>query len=143
MVDLGRLVGNISKFSESDDPNGPVITLDASGPPVLTPSREATSLALVTNELVQNAIQHGRCAKGEGSISIRVSKKDGIVMVAVRDDGPGLPEGFDPQTHGNLGLTIVQTLVKDDLKGQFSLKGGNGTTARVTFPLPEDYYRID
>jgi len=31
-------------------------------------------------------------------------------------------------------LTIVQTLVKDDLKGRFELTDGDGAQAIVTFP---------
>jgi two-component sensor histidine kinase len=56
MVDLGRLVGSISKFSESEVVPRPSITLDVSGSSIMIPSREATSLALVVNELVQNAV---------------------------------------------------------------------------------------
>ena len=68
-VDLGRLIGSISKMSSPNPPQGPVITLDSSGPPLLVPSREATSLALVVNELIQNAIKHGQPRYGTGSIS--------------------------------------------------------------------------
>lgn len=72
VVDLGRLVGSISKFSESETSQRPIITLDVSGPPIMIPSREATSLALVINELVQNAVQHGFKEENKGRLLIRV-----------------------------------------------------------------------
>ena len=143
MVDLGRLVGNISKVGEPHGQQGPVITLDLSGPPVFIPSREATSLALVVNELIQNAMKHGQRPDVRGSISLRVAKSDGAVSVEVKDDGPGLQEGFDPDRDAHLGLTIVRTLVRDDLKGEFLIGSENGTTARVTFPLPEGHHPIN
>jgi len=143
MVDLGRLAGSISKLPEIDPLEKPVITLDVSGPPILIPSREATSLAMVINELVQNAVQHGFRDRRKGKLSIRVEKMDDDVSVIVQDDGPGLPKGFDPDRDGNLGLTIVRTLVKDELKGQFVILSEGGTAAKVTFPPPQGYYQIE
>ena len=143
MVDLGRLVGSISKLPETDAPERPVITLDVSGSQVFIPSREATSLALVINELVQNAVQHGKREKGRGKLSIQVEKLNGTVSVLVQDNGPGLPEDFDMGRDSNLGLTIVRTLVKDELKGHFEMGGTKGTDAKVTFPYPESYLPIE
>ncbi len=143
MVNLGRLVSSISKLPESDRLARPMITLDVSGPPVMIPSREATSLALVVNELVQNAVQHGLRESDEEKVSIKIEQKDSLISVVVQDKGPGLPEGFDPARHGNLGLTVVSTLVRDELKGKFIIHGDGGTTANVTFPSPQGYYQID
>jgi two-component sensor histidine kinase len=143
MVDLGRLVGSISKLPESDSLERPVITLDVSGPPVLVPSREATSLAMVINELLQNAVQHGFRERGKGKLSIKVERLDGKVSVIIQDDGPGLPKSLDPVRDGNLGLTIVRTLVKDELKGQFEIDSSEGTRATVTFPYPQGYCQIE
>jgi two-component sensor histidine kinase len=143
MVDLGRLVGSISKFSESETDKRPVITLDVSGPTIMIPSREATSLALVINELVQNAVQHGIKDKNKGRLLIRVEQTDGDVSFLVLDDGPGLPASFDPTKDGNLGLTIVRTLVKEELKGQFEINCSTGTCARISFPSPRGYYPIE
>ena len=139
MVDLGRLVGNISKLPESDSLKRPMITLDISGSPVLIPSREATTLAMVINELIQNAVQHGLTKRGKGKLSISIEKMDGNVYVTIKDNGPGLPNDFDPNRDSNLGLTIVRTLVKDELKGQFEIISTKGTHAKVTFPYPQGY----
>jgi len=143
MVDLGRLVGKISKLPESDSLERPMITLDVSGSPVFIPSREATSLAMVINELVQNSIQHGFKERDRGRLAIKVEKMDGEVSVIIQDDGPGLPKDFSPHRDGNLGLTIVRTLVKDELKGQFEIESSKGTHAKVTFPYPQGYYQIE
>ena len=134
---------SISKLPETDAPERPVITLDISGSSVFIPSREATSLALVINELVQNAVQHGKGKEGRGKLSIRVEKLNGTVSVLVQDNGPGLPKNFDLNRDGNLGLTIVRTLVKDELKGQFEIGGTKGTYAKIIFPYPESYLPIE
>ena len=44
----------------------------------------------------------------------------GTLRISVADDGAGLPEGFDPSVDARLGLQIVQTLVRDDLRGASS-----------------------
>jgi two-component sensor histidine kinase len=143
MVDLGRLVGSISKFSESETATRPEITLDDSGPSIMIPSREATSLALVVNELVQNAVQHGFKDINKGKLFIGVERKNGLVSVSIRDNGPGLPASFDPGTDGNLGLTIVRTLVRDELDGQLEIKGSKGTFVKITFPFPRSHLPIE
>jgi len=140
MVDLGRLLGSISKLPETDSMIKYITTLDVSGLPVLIPSREATSLALVINELVQNAVQHGFGHGEEGKLAIRVEQKNGQVAITVQDNGPGLPQGFRAERDGNLGFTIVRALIEDELNGQFTIKEDRGARAKVIFPLPGHYY---
>jgi two-component sensor histidine kinase len=51
------------------------------------------------------------------------------------DDGVGLPANFQPQS--SLGLQIVETLITEDLRGQFVLKQNErqrGTTALLIIP---------
>ncbi len=142
MVDLGRLVGNIGKAADSGPANRPWITLDASEHPVMIPSREATSVALVVNELIQNAMEHGVKKEEGGRVSVKIRQMKNVVTVTVKDDGPGFPMDFDPEKDGNLGLTIVQTLASEELKGALKIRSGGGATAELTFPLPQGYYSI-
>lgn len=97
-------------------------------------SKEATVLALVLNELVTNAIQHGFAGRQGGAIEVGVRMQDGQVVVEVRDDGAGLPADFTMERHGGLGVQIVRTLVDKDLHGSFSLRAEDGTVATVRFP---------
>jgi two-component sensor histidine kinase len=142
MVDLRKLVGNVSSLSLAGqlEPN---VRAEISGPSIMIPSQEATSVALVMNELIQNAVRHACWERKEGKLSIRIEQVAKNVSVTVQDEGPGLPQGFNPEEDCNLGLTIVRTLVKDDLRGEFSLRGGKGTTARIVFPLPKNYRELN
>jgi len=56
------------------------------------------------------------------------------VVVRVRDDGLGLPANFSLANTDSLGLQIVQTLVREDLKGTIQMRNGDGVEAIVTFP---------
>jgi two-component sensor histidine kinase len=103
----------------------------------LLPAQQATSSALIVNELVQNAVEHGFIGLQGGSIVVRLAEQGDSLYIEIEDDGRGLPDGFDPLEHGGLGLQIVRSLVREDLKGEFELqptRNGNGVRAVVSFP---------
>jgi two-component sensor histidine kinase len=81
----------------------------------------ATPLALVLNELLQNAVQHGGGEAGV-VVTVRADRLAGRLRVAVCDEGPGLPPGFDADAPGSLGLQIVRTLVLSELGGVLELR---------------------
>jgi two-component sensor histidine kinase len=98
------------------------------------PAQQATSCALIINELVQNAVEHAFVGLPGGSIVVRLAELGDSLYVEIQDDGRGLPEDFDPIRQGGLGLQIVRSLVREDLKGEFELKNGQGVRAVVSFP---------
>jgi two-component sensor histidine kinase len=110
------------------------IRLTLRGPSIYLPAQQATTCALIINELLQNAVEHGYERKPGGTISVNLRDDGDSVIIAVADDGQGLPEDFSLEQADSLGLQIVQTLVQDDLKGQFELREGDGVSAIVTFP---------
>src|SRR5664279_935483 len=73
----------------------------------------AILVALVINELVSNAGKYAYPDGTEGPIWVRVIKSDkNAIFVSVRDDGAGLPTGFDPATSKRLGSRLVNALAK-------------------------------
>jgi two-component sensor histidine kinase len=102
------------------------------------PSQQATSLALVVNELLQNAMEHAFPSRSRGQVVIVLSLGGDALRVEVRDDGVGLPEGFSPGHSADLGLEIVHTLVQDDLKGRITFTNAGGVRAVITMPRPKD-----
>ncbi|CAA9574280.1 MAG: hypothetical protein AVDCRST_MAG49-3982 [uncultured Thermomicrobiales bacterium] len=106
---------------------------------VVVPSRQATVLALLINELITNAVSHGFEGRQCGKVEIRAWHHDGLVSVEVSNDGEAVPDGFVPAESSGLGMKIVHRLVTSDLRGQFTIgsPGGQGTIATITFPLAE------
>lgn len=97
-------------------------------------SKQATAFALVLNELIANAIEHGFRTRREGEIEIELDWDASEVWMRVQDDGEGLPNGFNLNTSRGLGLQIARTLVEKDLRGKLALtSNGAGTTAWVLF----------
>jgi two-component sensor histidine kinase/PAS domain-containing protein len=97
------------------------------------PVRQSTTLTVLVNELVSNALKHGK-----GRIDLAFFTRNGNAVLEVRDEGPGFPESFDPVTGANTGLELVQTLARLDLQGEtrFENRGGGGAWAVVEFPIP-------
>jgi len=73
----------------------------------------AILVALIINELVLNAGKHAYSNSPSGSIWVRlVRTKPNFVLISVRDEGAGLPEGFDPTTSKRLGSRLINALAK-------------------------------
>ena len=73
----------------------------------------AILVALIINELVLNAGKHAYPNSSGGSIWVRVVQTDGDrVQISVRDEGVGLPAGFDPLTSKRLGSRLINALAK-------------------------------
>lgn len=111
------------------------ISMKLSGPNVFLPARQATSCALVINELLQNALEHGFDLSGvAGTIALTFQDHGDAIGLTVHDDGHGLPPDFDLEHVDSLGLRIVRMLVTEDLKGQIELQSDHGVSAIVRFP---------
>ncbi len=110
------------------------VTTSLTGPDILLQPAQATSVALILNELIQNAVEHGFKDVDQGEVRLDISHDDREVRLEVINDGTPLPSDFDVRTHRNLGLQIVESLVRDDLHGKFTLASGDKITATVVFP---------
>lgn len=108
-----------------------------SGEPLPLPSDAATSLALVLNELITNAIIHGFEGRREGNLSVTVRKEAHQAVVTVRDDGSGMRAVPKDTKRKHLGLAIVRTLIEKDLQGTIAFEGapGQGTAVVICFPI--------
>ncbi|MEU6431482.1 PAS domain-containing sensor histidine kinase [Microbispora sp. NPDC046973] len=100
------------------------------------PAAVATPIAMVLTELLQNAVEHG-FAHCSGNVQIVVSRDADRLEFAVADDGKGLPEDFDLEATGSLGLQIVRTLVVGELSGRLgvSRRESGGTEVSLSIPV--------
>lgn len=99
----------------------------------LDPDR-AVSLGLIVNELVTNALKYGVGIPGPGKLFVRLTVRDGTVLLTVSDTGCRLPKEFDPGTTVSLGLQLVLSLSRQ-LGGGLSVSVGETTDFCVYFPL--------
>lgn len=106
---------------------------------ILLPSEQATALALVLNELLQNALEHGFKNRVQGKLEVKFARENGFYILEIIDDGVGIAADFQIGLSKSLGLKIIQTMVEADLGGRFAfIPVKKGTCARVTVPIGEE-----
>jgi len=94
---------------------------------------QANTVALVINELATNTIKHGKRAKQTPSISVRMEENDGQIVFEFQDNGPGYPEPILDEEHYNVGLDLLTNLVRNDLRGEVTLRNDHGAVTRIHF----------
>jgi two-component sensor histidine kinase len=125
----------------------------------------ATPLAVAIAELLQNAMEHafpepwyaessqssaqesGSPAPGpapsgrqatpgtDARVDLMLCEQPDALGVVVRDNGCGLPEGFDIDQTRSLGLSIVRDLVRSQLGGTIKMETDGGTVVRLDIPV--------
>ena len=96
----------------------------------------ASTLALITNELVGNALTHGLIGAEARLIHITLRRESGgLARLMVADGGPG----FDPAAAAGrerFGLWLARSLA-GQVRGDLSLARGpnGGIRAQLTFPV--------
>ncbi len=102
------------------------------GEPLPLPSRAATALTLVVNELVQNALEHAFVDCAVGRVEISLGRSPDELIILVRDNGRGLP----PNLEYGLGLELTTMLITDDLHGglKFNALPEGGTEVSIRLP---------
>ena len=95
-------------------------------------SDKATSVALVVNEIVQNATEHAFIARDSGKVEIKILKGEKFSKIKISDNGVGMEVNKETNS---MGLLIISSLVKDKLKGNLEIrsKKDKGTTIEFDF----------
>jgi two-component sensor histidine kinase len=103
---------------------------------VLLAAERAIPLALIVNELVTNATKYAYPGNGGGKVWVTLAKKDEkYVSISVRDEGVGMPAGFDPAKSKRLGTRLIKALTSQlnaELKQPARKKG---TEFELLIPL--------
>ncbi|MCW2411967.1 MULTISPECIES: sensor histidine kinase [unclassified Sphingobium] len=153
-IDLGRMIGRMVR-NHAPREDGPAVRLSyaGSGRGAVFVSGDPQKLVRVVDNLVDNARSF---SPDGGRIRLTLSAEDGKAIVAVEDEGPGVPEsereaifrrfhsvrperdGFGK--HSGLGLAIARTILEGhhgSIHVEARLDGKAGARFVVTLPLAE------
>lgn len=110
------------------------LDLHVAGDNVLLPARKALPFGLAAFELLTNAYKH---ADGASRVSVQVTDGgDDRITVHIADNGPGFTGDGDCRRRGR-GLSLVRTLVEDQLGGDFTLRTCGGAEAVLSFRVTD------
>jgi len=112
----------------------PDIALSVTAVPERIDMRRLLTLSLVIIEVMTNALKHAFPEGRPGTIAIRLENEDADnLALTIRDDGPGMPEGFDTAESTRLGFRILKNFATS-LEGAMTWTNDGGTVARLVFP---------
>src|SRR6266480_4729623 len=118
----------------SHTPQGCTLVLDVRADPVAVDLDTAVTLGLIANELLLNALKHGfsGCPAGNLTVELHGGNRN---QMTVRDDGYGLPPGFDARKNAGLGLELVLGMTRQ-IRGEAKIENdpAGGTCAAIFFP---------
>ena len=134
-VDMGMYLTNLlEQITRSFTTTRAVKTVvDAHG--IMLDIPRATPAGLIINEIVTNSFKYAFPASFDAqaarhappTISIALTKSDGEYLMTVKDNGIGLPPGFDLATTQTLGLKLVNFLGKHQMRAKTEVRSENGT----------------
>ncbi len=120
--------------------HGPAVTgllLKLDLEPVLLPVNMAVPCGLILNELFSNSLKHAFGNQDSGEVTVSFHENtDGRVNLSVKDNGIGLPKGFDWKQANSLGLRLVQMLA-GQLHAAVEVSSGAGTQFAILFKRPK------
>lgn len=143
-VDVGLLLADLDEiYGPIAEDAGMTIAGSAATPLTARLHRELVSQAL--GNLIENAVKY---AAGGSRIALEAERRDGALIIAVADDGPGIPEHLraealrkfgrlDPARSAGgagLGLSLVEAVAR--LHGGSIALDDNRPGLRVTLRLP-------
>jgi len=97
---------------------------------------KAIPCGLIINEIVSNSLKHAFPPSFNGNPKITVEMrltggKD--FHLTVKDNGVGLPDGYDMKKSESLGMELIRIITEDQLQGKVRLTVGNGTAFHIVF----------
>jgi two-component sensor histidine kinase len=96
------------------------------------PAATAIPLGFIVSELIANAAKYGN---GRIAISLQPDPAYGYAL-SVSNNGPALPEGFDPDASKGLGMKIIRSFTSQ-IGGELRIgRGDDGQGARFTVLFP-------
>lgn len=131
---INALVSYIKECYSSDKNILFVLDLE----PVFLDAAQAVPIGLIINEAVNNAMKYAFPDKKKGEVKIHFKQiGQNKYKLEIADNGVGLPENVNINTHESLGMNLMQGLAAQ-LDGTFFLENENGLKITVIF----EHYKI-
>lgn len=139
LLDIGSYLRDLcALLTDTLTPQARVnITTHHSMSPCVLPPDQILALGLLTSELVTNSMKYAHPAGLPVQIAIDCRQNSrGNLVIEYTDDGIGLPDGFDPEHGGGLGIKVVRSLASQ-LGGSVMFHSSElGIRVQLEMPLP-------
>ncbi len=130
---LSKLATQVIDSSLRMLPRSKRVSVEVSPSPLRVTPDQAHNLALVVNELATNTAKHTLWERNLAHITVCIALEDDTVLFEFRDDGPGYPEEVLQLKRHDVGLDLIQNIVRKGLRGELSLHNDHGAVAVIQF----------
>jgi two-component sensor histidine kinase len=132
-VDFGELLRTICQETQRAYTGTMRASIHVDAESMMVSMSNATSLAMLVNELITNTLKHAYTQGGPTSVGFR-RLPDGQIELRVADTGAGLPEDFTLDKSASLGMKII-TGTAQQLRGTIEVNRlSPGTEFIIRFP---------
>jgi PAS domain S-box-containing protein len=133
---ISKLSGNILQSYQTDLRR---IKLKVAAKDVTLGIQQATTLGLIINELLSNALKYGFPENMHGQIMIRLKMiEQDIIEFVFQDNGIGILETIDWRNTESLGLNLIVQLAEKQLGGTINLDRKEGICFTIKFKREND-----
>lgn len=135
IVDLGEYLRRVAQSAVDAMTVGKQFELELEfAPGCAVAADQALNLGLLVGELIVNAIKHSHPAGSTGRIEAGCSVTADGIIAWVRDDGVGLPEGFDLEHDGGMGMRTLRLIAQQVGVEVDFLSSEIGLTVQIRVP---------
>lgn len=94
----------------------------------------AVPLGLIISELITNSMKHAFAGIENPELSVRLSKNDNHFNLEVKDNGIGLPTGFNLLNEKSFGCEIINAL-SEQINAEIQYMNDNGAKFQINFSV--------
>jgi len=132
-IDMFDYISDLIVYLEESFTTAKRVDFDLQVEPLFLDVAQAVPIGLILNEAITNAIKYAFSDNKQGKITIGLDEsKDGMIILFIQDNGPGIPAGFDPAQSKSLGMSLMYGL-SQQLGGDFKLHNEDGLVITSTF----------
>jgi len=87
-------------------------------------------LGMILNELISNSLKYAFKDIEEGEIKVAMKQRENELLLQVKDNGRGLPAGFDVNKLQSFGFKVIRAFAQK-LKAKLVIDGSHGTDVQL------------
>jgi two-component sensor histidine kinase len=109
------------------------VTVEVSPSSVRISPEQADNLGIAINELVTNTVRYAMSEGETAQINVHIARIGETIHFEFRDNGPGWPDDVSRFDRHNVGIYLLQKIVRKDLEGKLELYNDEGAVVEIRF----------
>ena len=103
------------------------------GDNILINVEQGQAVGFIMHEIALNSIKYAWDENDIKKLTVSVLQNNNTINISYKDNGKGLPSDFNIETVTSMGLKLVRSFTKRQLKGDIKFLSDNGTSVSLSF----------